>query len=104
MSNLDSIDAATLKAPSAVPREEFEKFVVALTHEIRNKLNTIALEAANLAEQSGAAEDGARLQQQIQECSAYLKKIRETLAPDDAHTDTVSLTDFVRRLREKKRI
>ena len=104
MSNIDTADTASLKTPSAVPREEFEKFVVALTHEIRNKLNTIALEAANLAEQADAPEDGARLQQQIQECSAYLKKIRETLAPDDAHTDTVALTDFVKRLREKKRI
>ncbi len=36
-------DETTLKAPSAVPREEFEKFITALTHEIRNKLNTIAL-------------------------------------------------------------
>lgn len=97
-------DATTLKTPTAVPREEFEKFIIALTHEIRNKLNTIALEAANLAEQSGADEEGARLQQQIQDCSAYLKKIRETLAPDDTHTDTVVLTDFVKRLREKKRI
>ncbi len=104
MSNTDTAGTASLKAPSAVPREEFEKFVVALTHEIRNKLNTIALEAANLAEQASAPEDGARLQQQIQECSAYLKKIRETLAPDDAHTDTIALADFVKRLREKKRI
>jgi signal transduction histidine kinase len=101
---MDIADTTSLKTPTAVPREEFEKFIIALSHEIRNKLNTIALEAANLAEQAGAAEDGARLQQQIQECSAYLKKIRETLAPEDTHTDTMVLTDFVKRLREKKRI
>lgn len=104
MSKTDCSEMTSLKTPSAVPREEFEKFIVALTHEIRNKLNTIALEAANLAEQYGCPDDGSRLQQQIQECSAYLKKIRETLAPDDSHTDTMVLTDFVKRLREKKRI
>ena len=104
MSNMDFDDITSLKTPSAVPREEFEKFIIAFTHEIRNKLNTIALEAANLSEQAAAPEDGARLQQQIQDCSAYLKKIRETLAPDDSHTDTIVLTDFVKRLREKKRI
>jgi signal transduction histidine kinase len=104
MSKIEFHETELLKAPSAVPREEFEKFLIALTHEIRNKLNTIALEAANLAEQTGALADGMRLQQQIQECSAYLKKIRETLAPDDAHTDTVMLSEFVKRLREKKRI
>jgi len=40
----------------------------------------------------------------VQECSAYLKKVRETLAPDDAHTETVALTEFVRKLREKKKL
>ncbi len=90
--------------PSAVPREEFESFILALTHEIRNKLNSIALEAADLAEQAGPPADAARLQQLVQECSHYLKKIREKLVPDDAHTDTVALSEFVQRLREKKRI
>ena len=53
MSKFDLSDSASLKTPSAVPREEFEKFITALTHEIRNKLNTIALEAADLAEMAG---------------------------------------------------
>jgi signal transduction histidine kinase len=104
MSKFDISDTGNVKSPSAVPREEFEKFIVALTHEIRNKLNTIALEAADLAEMAGPPADASRLQQQVQECSAYLKKIRETLAPDDSHTDTMVLTDFVKRLREKKRL
>ena len=90
--------------PSAVPREEFENFILALTHEIRNRLNSIALEAADLAEQAGPPADASRLQQHVQECSAYLKKIRETLAPDDTHTDTVALTQFVKKLREKKKL
>jgi gamma-glutamylcysteine synthetase len=101
---IDLSETGALRAPSAVPREDFEKFIIALSHEIRNKLNTIALEAADLAEMAGPPADASRLQQQVQECSAYLKKIRETLAPDDSHTDTVALSDFVKRLREKKRI
>ena len=44
-----------------VPREEFEQFVSALTHEIRNRLNTIALEAADLAELAGPPADATRL-------------------------------------------
>ncbi|MEJ0000028.1 MAG: hypothetical protein WDO13_13165 [Verrucomicrobiota bacterium] len=95
---------AALRTPSAVPREEFEKFIIAMTHEIRNKLNTIALEAADLAEQAGPPADASRLQQHVQECSAYLKKIRETLAPDDSHTDNRRPEQFVQRLREKKKL
>ena len=97
-------DLKSTRCPSSVPREEFEKFIIAFTHEIRNQLNTIALEAADLAEQAGPPADATRLQQHVQTCSAYLKKIRETLAPEDAHTDTVALTEFVKRLRENKRI
>jgi signal transduction histidine kinase len=104
MSKTDFSDTTGLKSPSAVPREEFEKFITALTHEIRNKLNAIALEAADLAEMAGPPADATRLQQHVQECSAYLKKIRETLAPEDTHTDTIVLSEFVKRLREKKRI
>ncbi len=42
-----------MSAPGPVPREEFEHFLVALTHEIRNRLNGIALEAADIAELAG---------------------------------------------------
>ena len=92
----------SIHGPSAVPREEFEQFINALTHEIRNRLNSIALEAADLAEQAGPPADATRLQQYVQDCSTYLKTIRETLAPDESHTETVALTEFVKRLREKK--
>jgi signal transduction histidine kinase len=87
---------------SAVPREEFERFLHVLTHEIRNQLNGIALEVADLAEQAGPQADSSRLQQQIQECSVFLKKIRETLAPDDPTAEKVALGDFTKKLRERK--
>ena len=98
-----SVPSDPSNRPSAVPREEFEVFIHALTHEIRNRLNSIALEAADLAEQAGPPADATRLQQYVQECSAYLKKIRETLAPDDTHTNTVALSEFVKKLRDKKK-
>ncbi len=85
-----------------VPREEFELFLHVLTHEIRNRLNGIALEAADLAEQAGPQSDSTRLQQQIQECSTFLKRMRETLAPDDTTVKKVSLADFTKQLRERK--
>lgn len=102
MNKPDISQTLTAIAPTAVPREEFEQFINALTHEIRNRLNSIALEAADLAEQAGPPADAARLQQYVQDCSTYLKIIRENLAPDDSHTETVALTEFVKKLREKK--
>jgi len=104
MNQTHFFQSPSIMGPSAVPREEFEAFINALTHDIRNRLNSIALEAADLAEQAGPPADATRLQQRVQECSAYLKKVRETLAPDDAHTETVALTEFVKKLREKKKL
>ncbi len=88
--------------PDAVTREEFEQFLHAFTHEVRNRLNGIALEAADLAEQVGDKADARRLQQQVQACSAFLKQARETLAPDDADAARVALADFVLELRKRK--
>jgi signal transduction histidine kinase len=88
--------------PVMVPRDEFEQFLGALTHEIRNRLNSIALEAADLAEQAGPPADAMRLQQYVQDCSAFLKKVRETLAPDDPHAEKMALAEFVKRLRERR--
>jgi signal transduction histidine kinase len=104
VNNTDFSETPSVHGPSAVPREEFEQFLNALTHEIRNRLNSIGLEAADLAEQAGPPADASRLQQYVQECSAYLKKIRETLAPDESHTETVVLSEFVKKLREKKKL
>jgi hypothetical protein len=92
----------SITGPTAVPREEFEQFILALTHDIRNRLNSIALEAADLAEQAGPPADATRLQQYVQDCSSYLKTIRETLAPDESHTETVALTEFLKKLRDRK--
>ena len=94
--------ATEIQVPTAVPRAEFEAFIVALTHDIRNRLNSISLEAADLAELAGPPADASRLQQYVQECSMYLKTVRETLAPDEAHTETIALSEFVKKLREKK--
>jgi signal transduction histidine kinase len=88
--------------PIVVSRKEFELFLSALTHEIRNKLNSIALEAADLAEQAGPPADAMRLQQYVQECSAFLRKVRESLAPDDPKAEKMALAEFVRRLRERR--
>jgi len=90
--------------PAPVPRAEFEQFINALTHEIRNRLNSIALEAADLAELAGPPADATRLQQHVQHCSAFLKRIRETLAPDDSHTNTVVLSEFVKKFREEQHL
>ena len=87
--------------PLVIPREEFEKFLVALTHDIRNKLNSIALEAADLSEQAEGV-DGTRLQQYVQDCSAFLKNVRQTLAPDDPRAEKMNLPDFVQHLRNHK--
>ena len=95
-----NVPAPGSQNPAPIPREEFEQFVVALTHDIRNRLNTIALEAADLAELAGPPADATRLQQCVQDCSAYLKKVRETVAPEDSHTNTVALAEFVKKLRE----
>ena len=92
------------QGPNQVSREEFEMFLHALIHEIRNRLNSIALEAADLAELAGPPADATRLQQHVQHCSAFLKRIRETLAPDDSHTNTVVLSEFVKKFREEQHL
>ena len=68
-------------APDELTREKFEKFFQAFTHEIRNRLNSIALEAADLAEQAGPPADATRLQQHVQDCSQYLKKFAKPSRP-----------------------
>ena len=90
--------------PNQLPREEFEHFLNALTHEIRNRLNSIALEAADLAEQAGPPADATRLQEHVQDCSAFLKKVRERWAPDDSHAKKVPLADFIKEVREQRHL
>jgi hypothetical protein len=88
--------------PQVIPREEFERFLIALTHDIRNKLNSIALEAADLSEQAEGQVDASRLQQYVQECSGFLKRIRESLAPEDPRAEKLALPAFVQHLRDHK--
>ena len=104
MNQTDFSQSPSIVGPSAVPREEFEAFIHALTHDIRNRLNSIALEAADLAEQAGPPADATRLQQYVQDCSAYLKKFAKRSRPMTSHTETVALTEFVKKLREKKKL
>ncbi len=82
-------------------REEFEQFLSVFTHEIRNRLNLIALEAADLAEQAGPQADSIRLQQHIRECSAFLKTVRDTLTPGDPAAPKISLAEFTASLRNR---
>ena len=90
---------------SQIPREEFELFLHAFTHEIRNRLNGIALEATDLAEQAhltaGGQADASRLQRQVQECSALLKTVRDLLAPDDSRANKMALADLLKKLKER---
>jgi len=86
---------------AAVSREEFEQFLQALTHEIRNRLSGISLEAADLAEQAGPNIDANRLQQQVQDCSAFLKKVRELVTADEAGAGKMALPDVIKRLKER---
>ncbi len=88
--------------PGPISREDFEKFLHAFTHEIRNRLNGIALEAVDVAEQAGEQVDASRLQRQVQECAVFLKTTRDLLAPGETETAAVTLEEFLRRLRERK--
>ncbi len=85
-----------------VTREEFEEFLHLFTHEIRNRLNGIALEAADLAEQAGPDSDASRLHQQIRDCSVFLKGVRDSLAPDDVEALKMALGDFIDKLKQRK--
>ena len=87
--------------PNQVSSEEFELFLHSLIHEIRNRLNGIALAATDLTEQAGPHANDARLQQQIQECSVFLKKVRDALAPDDPAAVRARVADFAKKLRER---
>jgi signal transduction histidine kinase len=105
---IDSSLDTDLNAPSSdsrhpdhLSRQEFEIFLQAFIHEIRNRLNGIALEAADLAEQTTPQADAARLQRQIQECSAFLKTIRELLIPTDPHANGIALADLAKKLQER---
>jgi signal transduction histidine kinase len=93
-----------MKPTDAAPlsRAEFEEFLHFFTHEVRNRLNAIGLEAADLAEQMDDSSKALRLQSQVRECAAFLKAAREILSPDDPEADRATLTAAIARLRAKQ--
>ncbi len=95
----------SLMKPTDAPplsREEFEEFLHFLTHEVRNRLNAIGLEAADLAEQMDDSSKALRLQTQVRECAAFLKIARDLLSPDDPDAEHLSLNAAMARLRGNK--
>jgi signal transduction histidine kinase len=83
-------------------REEFEEFLHFFTHEVRNRLNAIGLEAADLAEQMDDSSKALRLQTQVRECATFLKAARDLLSPDDPEAEHLTLTAAMARLRGQK--
>jgi signal transduction histidine kinase len=90
--------------PASIPRADFEEFLHVFTHELRNRLNSLGLEAADLAEQVGGAADATRLQIQVRECAGLLKTTRDFLAPDDPEAERPTLNAAIAQLRARKTI
>ncbi len=84
-----------------VSRAEFEEFLHVFTHEIRNRLNSISLEATDLAEQAGDAADAMRLQQSVRDCAALMKTARELLTPDDPEAKKLTVAEAIAKLRAR---
>ncbi len=84
-----------------ISREEFVEFLHLFTHEIRNRLNAIGLEAANLAEQPPGEIDIGGLERQIRDCSTFLKTVRDTLAPGEPAAPPAPLAEITARLRSR---
>ena len=88
---------------ASLSRAEFDEFVQVFTHELRNRLNGIALEAADLAEQVGDFADDSRLQGRVRECAALLRTVREMVMPEDPATPALSVAEAAERLRSGNR-
>jgi hypothetical protein len=84
---------------SELSRADFDEFINVFTHEIRNRLNAVSLEVADLSEQGGI--NAARLEQRVRDCAAYLKTVRELVTPDDPAAEKRSLTEIVAMLRAR---
>jgi signal transduction histidine kinase len=83
----------------ALTRAEFDEFLQLFTHELRNRLNGIALEAADLAEQVEDAADASRLQGRVRECAELLRTVREMLTPEDPEARPLSVAEAMVKLR-----
>ena len=92
-------DTTLLPAPS-VSREEFDEFLNLFSHELRNRLNVLSLEAADLAEQWEGTVDLSPLQARIRECSALLREVRVLRLPgEDSSLENLTLAGMIARLR-----
>ena len=88
---------------SMLSREEFEDFLNVFTHEIRNRLNGISLEAADLSERAGKMADDSGLQQRVRDCSTFLRAVRDQLAcDDDGEMPKPSLKNVTAKLRARE--
>lgn len=87
---------------SAVSREEFDEFLNIFTHEIRNRLNIVGLEASDLAEQLEGEMDIGRLQGRVKDCSEFLKLVRDLVVPEDSIATRIPLADVIAKLRARE--
>jgi hypothetical protein len=78
-----------------VPRIEIEAWLHDFVHELRNHLNNISLEAANLADVAGNPPEAVQLQMKIQICGAYLKLIRDGIAPDQPRFERATVREIL---------
>ena len=83
----------------ALSRAEFDEFLSVFTHEIRNRLNVVGLEASDLAEQLEGELDIGRLQGRIRDCSEFLRLVRDLLVPENAAQEKLPLGEVISRLR-----
>jgi signal transduction histidine kinase len=83
----------------ALSRAEFDEFLQLFTHELRNRLNGIALEAADLAEQVGDTADASRLQERVRDCAELLKTVREMVTPEAPQVKPLSVAEAMAKLR-----
>jgi signal transduction histidine kinase len=88
-------------AAASLSREEFDEFLHVFTHEIRNRLNAVGLEATDLAEQLEGMADFTRLQARVRDCSAFLKTVRDLLVPEEDSADKMTVADLTTKLRTR---
>jgi signal transduction histidine kinase len=88
--------------PGPISRDDFDEFLRVFTHEIRNRLNAIGLEAADLAEQVDGAADATRLLAQVRDCAALLKTARDLVTPDDPAAERLTVAQVIAKLQAKK--
>ena len=92
-------DSSALAPVSSVSREEFDEFLNLFSHELRNRLNVLSLETADLAEQWEGTVDLSPLQERIRECTALLREVRALRLPGEEETSGNSLAEMIERLR-----